>query len=175
MNDNGKWKATWIIDRFKDQDGTLARILKQGVSVNDLRKIIDKKSYLGNSIIVGNLLLNSGCDEIWDLVIGDSANHFSNANCKLGVGNDNTATLATQTDLLGGSTKYIAMDVSYPTVASQVVTFRSTFGSADANFAWEEYVVKQDTSAICLNRKVESKGTKSVGETWVLTLAITLS
>lgn len=175
MNENGKWKAIWTIDRFKDPYGYIGRILKQGVNIDDLRSIIDRESYLGKSTIIGNLLLNSGCDEIWDLVIGDSANHFSNANCKLGVGNDNTSALATQTDLLGGSTKYVAMDVSYPTRASQVVTFRSTFASGDANFAWEEYVIKQDTSAICLNRKVEAKGTKSVGETWVLTLAITLS
>ena len=44
----------------------------------------------------------------------------------------------------------------------------------EANYAWNEWVVKQSTSAKCLNRKVESLGTKSSG-TWTLEVSITLS
>ncbi|GAG48088.1 unnamed protein product, partial [marine sediment metagenome] len=57
---------------------------------------------------------------------------------------------------------------------SQKATFKSSFGNDDANYAWEEWVVKQSTSAKCLNRKVENLGTKTSG-TWTLEVSITLS
>jgi hypothetical protein len=47
----------------------------------------------------GNCLLNSGVDEMWDLIVGDSANHFNNAGATIGVGDSATAAAATQTDL----------------------------------------------------------------------------
>lgn len=125
-----------------------------------------------------NCLLNSGIDEIWDLVTGavSGANHiFDNAAAKIGVGDSNTAANATQTDLQAATNKtYKGMESGYPTSTSQKVTFKASFGSTEANYAWEEWVVKHSTSAICLNRKVESLGTKSTG-TWTLEVEISLS
>jgi hypothetical protein len=123
----------------------------------------------------GNLLLNSGIDEMWDLIVGDSANHFNNASAQIGVGDSNTAASATQTDLQASTNKaYKGMDTGYPTSTSQKATFKSSFGDSEANFAWNEWVVKQATSGKCLNRKVESLGTKASG-TWTLEVNITLS
>jgi hypothetical protein len=123
----------------------------------------------------GNLLLNSGIDEMWDLIVGDSANHFSNGSAQIGVGDSTTPASATQTDLQAATNKaYKAMDSGYPTSTSQKATFKASFGDSEANFAWNEWVVKQATSAKCLNRKVESLGTKSSG-TWTLEVSITLS
>ncbi len=54
--------------------------------------------------------------------------------------------------------------------------WRATFGSGDANEAWNEYAVDNGAAAHkLLNRKVESKGTKVSGETWTLSLQITFS
>jgi len=123
----------------------------------------------------GNCLLNSGIDEIWDLVTGASANHYDNTNAQIGVGDSNTAANATQTDLQAATNKtYKGMETGYPTSTTQKVTFKASFGSSEANYAWEEWVVKHSTSAICLNRKVESLGTKSTG-TWTLEVQISLS
>jgi hypothetical protein len=123
----------------------------------------------------GNCLLNSGIDEIWDLVTGASANHYDNTNARIGVGDSNTAANATQTDLQAATNKtYKGMETGYPTSTTQKVTFKASFGSSEANYAWEEWVVKHSTSAICLNRKVESLGTKSTG-TWTLEVQISLS
>ena len=123
----------------------------------------------------GNCLLNSGIDEVWDLVTGASANHYDNSNTQIGVGDSNTAADATQTDLQAATNKtYKGMESGYPTSTRQKATFKSSFGASEANYAWEEWVVKQSTSAICLNRKVESLGTKSTG-TWTLEVDITLS
>jgi len=126
----------------------------------------------------GNCLLNSGIDEIWDLVTDavSGADHiFDNTHAQIGVGDSNTAADATQTDLQAATNKtYKGMESGYPTSTSQKATFKASFGSSEANYAWEEWVVKQSTSAICLNRKVESLGTKSTG-TWTLEVEISLS
>jgi len=126
----------------------------------------------------GNCLLNTGIDEMWDLITGavSGADHiFDNAAAQIGVGDSDTAADATQTDLQAATNKtYKGMESGYPTSTTQKATFKSSFGSSDANYAWNEWVVKQSTSAICLNRKVESLGTKSTG-TWTLEVEISLS
>ena len=123
----------------------------------------------------GNCLLNSGIDEMWALIAGDSANHFNNAGGQTGVGDSSTAAGPTQTDLQAATNKtYKGMESGYPTSTSQKATFKSSYGASDANYAWNEWVVKQATSGKCLNRKVESLGTKS-GGTWTLEVDITLS
>jgi hypothetical protein len=123
----------------------------------------------------GNCLLNTGINEMWDLIVGDSANHFNNTSARIGVGDSNTAASPSQTDLQASTNKtYKGMESGYPTSTSQKATFKSSFGASDANYTWNEWVVKQATSAKCLNRKVESLGTKS-GGTWTLEVSITLS
>lgn len=124
----------------------------------------------------GNLLLNEGINEMWQLIAGEAATAFSEANARIGVGDSSTAAAATQTDLQASTNKtYKAMNTNYPSIANQTITFQADFGSGDANYAWEEWVV--DNGAVGLktmNRKVTSLGTKS-GGTWTLTVDITLS
>lgn len=126
-----------------------------------------------------NCLLNSGIDEIWDLVTGavSGASHiFDNSHATIGVGDSTTVANATQTDLQAAVNKtYKGMEGGFPTSTTQKVTLKSSFGSAEANYAWEEWVVKQATSAKCLNRKVSSMGTKASASTWTLEVTITLS
>jgi hypothetical protein len=126
----------------------------------------------------GNCLLNVGIAEMLDLIIGEvsGADHiFDNTGAQIGVGDSSTAANASQTDLLGDPNKtYKGMEATFPSRASQTVSFKSSFGSGDANYAWNEWVIKQSTSAKCLNRKVDSMGTKS-GGTWTLEVSITLS
>lgn len=123
----------------------------------------------------GNCLLNTGIDEMWDLIVGDSANHFDNSNAQIGVGDDDTAADASQTDLQATTNKtYKGMESGYPASADQKATFKASFGDSEANYDWNEWVIKQSSSAVCLNRKVESLGTKSSG-TWTLEVSITLS
>ncbi|MDI6815278.1 MAG: hypothetical protein QMC90_04280 [Dehalococcoidales bacterium] len=82
---------------------------------------------------------------------------------------------AAQTDLIGASILYKGMEAGYPTSGAQKVTFKSSFGATEANWAWEEWSVRNGATANKnLNRKVESLGTKSTG-TWTLEVSITLS
>lgn len=126
----------------------------------------------------GNLMLNSGINKIWDLVDGTvtgTSHDYSTTKATIGVGDSATAAAATQTDLQAATNKlYKGMESGFPTSTDQKITFKSSFGTAEANYAWNEWVVRQLTSLVCLNRKVESLGTKSTG-TWTLEVSITLS
>jgi hypothetical protein len=135
-----------------------------------------------------NLLLNEGIQLMLDLLIGASSSTYTNSTSFLGVGTSTTAASASQTALQAANNSsnklYKVMDATYPSRASQTVTWKATFGSSDANFAWNEWSVARaasnpnsdDTSVgTNLNRKVTSFGTKSSGATWTLTVDITVS
>jgi hypothetical protein len=124
----------------------------------------------------GNVGLNEGLALLLDLLIGAGGTVYSNANAYLGVGDSNAAESPSHTGLQASTNKlYKAMDGSYPQRSSQTVDWRATFGSSEANFAWEEYTVCNGNSdaSTNLNRKITSKGTKASGESWTLSLQIT--
>jgi len=124
----------------------------------------------------GNMMLSEGIGAMLTLLIGGAETSFSNANAQLGVGNSSAATATSQTDLQGASTNWQGMEAGYPTVSGRTVTFKSEFGSAVANFLWHEFSVRNGSSADKnLNRRVVTKGTKASGETWTLTLTITIT
>lgn len=130
------------------------------------------------SVFEGNLLVNEGIQLLEDLLIGAGGTNFGNANAYLGVGDSTTAAAATQTGLQAVTNKlYKAMEAAYPSRASQTITWRAVFGSAEANFAWNEFTVANGNSdaAVNLNRKVEAQGTKAAGQTWTLDLTLTIS
>jgi len=164
---------------------TKAVLRKYEGDINACKTPEERQAFLENSVpyevreLKDNCLLNTGINEMWKLVKGEvsGADHiYDNTHAQIGVGDSSTAANATQTDLQAASNKtYKAMESGYPeAISAQKIVLKSAFGSSDANYAWEEWVVKQSTSAVCLNRKAESLGTKS-GGTWTLEVEITLS
>src|SRR6185437_10619267 len=130
--------------------------------------------------IIGNILLNAGINELWTLAAGSGGTLYNNANAFIGVGDSSVAAAATQTGLQAATNKtYKAMDASFPTFGtSQLVTFQATFGSVDANYAWNEFSVRNassEASGQALNRLVSAQGTKTSGQTWQVQIQITLS
>jgi len=122
-------------------------------------------------------LTNAFRDLVVSAVYGNSITPYNNANSYIGVGDSSTAFAATQTDLQASTNKLRkAMDTSYPTISQNVLTFRSTFGTGDANWAWNEWgVFNASSGGTMLNRKVESLGTKTSAQSWQITVTITLS
>lgn len=121
-------------------------------------------------------LTNAGRDHIATTVIGEAVTAFSNANAHIGVGNSTTAFAATQTDLVGASKTRKGMDATYPTRAGNVLTFRSTFATTDANHAWDEWgVFNAATAGTMFNRKVEALGTKTSAQSWQITATVTVT
>ncbi len=123
----------------------------------------------------GNLMMNAGINVMLDLLIGAAGTDFDNANGYLGVGNSSAAAAATQTDLQGASKTRVILD-ALATISSQTLTFVATFGSAVANFAWEEVgIFNASSGGTMLTRRVSSLGTKASGATWILTITLTVS
>lgn len=126
-----------------------------------------------------NLALNEGINLLTSLLCGGSGTPFNNANAYIGVGDSSAVESASQVGLQAATNKlYVAMDGSYPTFGtSQLAIWRSTFGSTQANFAWNEFTVANGNSgsAVNLNRKVSAQGTKISGQTWQCTITITWS
>lgn len=166
-----KMKKVWTIKRYKSHQDFLDGKLPD--------TIVDAKGKVlpGESKFEGNVLLNEGITALLNLLIGAAEDAYSNANAYLGVGESTTAAAASQTGLQGASLTYAAMESGYPSISGQTVTFRSVFGSAVANNAWQEFTVvnASSDSGDNLNRKVDDQGTKASGQTWTLDLAITFS
>ena len=124
-------------------------------------------------------LTNAFRDFICDAVSGiGSPTLFDNTNAYIGVGDGNAAFSAAQTDLQGTSKTRKAMEATYPdqSQGANVLRFKSSFGTGDANYAWQEWgVFNAASSGTMMNRKVESLGTKTSSQTWEFTVDIQIN
>lgn len=122
-------------------------------------------------------LTNAGRDFISQVIINDgSPVFFNNTNSHIGVGDSTTAFTASQTDLQASSNKARkGMEATFPTRTNNQLVFKSSFGTTDANFAWQEWgVFNASSGGVMLNRKVESLGSKNGGN-WLLTVTLTIN
>lgn len=122
-------------------------------------------------------LTNAGAILAAVCIMNDSATFMNSSNSHLGVGDSATAFSAAQTDLQAATNKLRkAMESGYPTRSSGALTFRSLFGTSDANFAWNEWgSFNASAAGTMFTRKVESLGTKTNTQSWQLTATITLA
>jgi hypothetical protein len=137
------------------------------------------------AVTPGNLLTTAGLGRIATLINAGTGNLVSSTTARVGAGNSNTAAAIGQTDLqasAGSSNRWF--QTCTVTIPSNVWTFAATFATGDGNFAWEEWGIDIGTatvsssntvSAVLLNRKVASNGTKVAGQTWNATATITIS
>lgn len=166
------WNPEWHIARYASQSDLKEQIVYKESEAFDLFGIHQF------SDIRGNLLCTDGLLNLWELVATTGGTQYANANAYLGVGTDNTAATASDT-ALGANAVYKAMDTGYPAISganNQTCTWQATYGSSDANQAWEEFAVFTSVAgANMLNHLISSQGTKSSGQTWQLQLAISLT
>jgi hypothetical protein len=122
-------------------------------------------------------ITNTGAILAAQCLMNDSATFLNSSNAYLGVGDSSTAFAAAQTDLQAASNKLRkAMESGYPTRSSGALTFRSLYGTSEANFAWAEWgVFNASTSGTMFSRKVESLGTKTNTQSWQLTATVTVA
>lgn len=157
--------------------------IEHGITSAELRRLVgDAEEY---QEIAGNLLLNEGIQRAEDLMIAAGGTAYNNANSFIGVGDSATAEAASQTDLQAATNHfYKAMNATFPSRASQTLSFQSDFTTAEANWVWNEWSIAAGATSASgsgfligttnLNRKVASLGTKATG-TWTLTGQVTLS
>ena len=123
-------------------------------------------------------LTNAGRDFLAAAAMNDGPpTFFDNSNAYIGVGDDNTAFAATQTDLQASSNKLrVGMESSYPSRATNVLTLRSVFSTAQANWHWQEWgCFNASSGSVMLNRKVEDLGTKTSAQSWQITVELTFT
>lgn len=137
----------------------------------------------------GNLLTTAGLTRLTSLLNGAGGQAATNTATRTGVGNGAGSAAVGDTDLsasAGSANRWFqVMDATFPSVAAAVITFKSTFASADGNFAWNEWgldigtptVTSANTvNATLLNHKTSAAlGTKTAGASWALTTTITFS
>lgn len=173
------WHFDWHCEKWSEEACDFVR-RKLGIvgdiSSDLLRSIVGAPEL--EEAIPGNLLLNEGIQEMLDLLIGagGSVAAYNNATAQIGVGDSSTAESASQTDLQAATNKtWKAMNASYPQRSSQTMSWQSDFTSSEANYAWNEWSIRNGSSRDKnLNRKVQSLGTKATG-TWTLTGQVTIS
>lgn len=190
--DFARWKWDWTCEKWSQEavEFCLRRLERMGevliapagVSSDVLRRIVGEPEEVVE--VAGNLLLNAGIQRLEDLLIGAGGTAFNNANSRLGVGNSNTAEVATQTDLSAAAgaanRQFKVMNATFPSRAVNVISWASDFLTGEANFAWAEWGIDNGTvtgttvTAPMLNRKVAALGTKATG-TWTLTGTLTIT
>lgn len=121
-------------------------------------------------------LTNAGRDYLAGAIVTAPGTPFNNANAHIAVGNGTAAFAAGQTDLQGATRTRKAMDAGYPTTAGNVLTYRATYATTEANHAWEEWgVFNAAAGGTMLNRKVEALGTKTSAQSWQFTVQLTVN
>jgi len=144
--------------------------------VTTVEKFDDDGNFIERRVILGNILVNAGIQLMEDLLIGAGGTTYANANARIGVGDSSTAAAVGQTDLQAATNKLRkVMDATFPSRSGQTVTWKSSFTTSEANYAWNEWAVfNAATAGTMLNRKVESLGTKSSG-TWTLQTDVSIT
>ena len=168
LNESAKWNISLRVDKYAD-DAAYARGEIYETVITD-----------------GNLVTTAGWGRITTLLNAGTGNLIASTTVRVGAGNSNTAASVGQTDLqaaAGSSNRWFQTStVTVP--SSPVIQAVAVFGTADGNFAWEEWCLDVGTAtvssgntvnAVMLNRKVASNGTKASGQTWTATATITFS
>ena len=165
-----KWTVEWCLEKRVGDDPTV-----------DPYEVIK---------VPGNLLMYGGASLIIEALIGNGTattaqtlTYLKASEAYLGVGDSSSAVAATQTDLQAASNKTRkAMDATYPThtdgttSAAASAVWKSTFGTGDANYAWNEAALFNGSSGgRMLNRKLVSMGTKTSADSWTLALTATFA
>lgn len=139
--------------------------------------------------VESNLLTTAGLTRITSLITAGGGQAATNTSARIGVGNGAGTAAVGDTDLsaaAGSANRWFQiMDATYPQTSAGVMTFKSTFPSADGNFAWNEWGIDIGTptvasgntvAATLLNHKTSiAQGTKASGQVWAATATITLS
>lgn len=141
------------------------------------------------SELTGNLITNAGWTRLMSLLTATGSTQALSATAtRIGVGNSSTAEAYTDTDLAaaaGAGNRYFQPVSGAASLGTRTTAFAATFGTADGNFAWNEFGIDVGTPTVAggttvgtllFNRRAGiAQGTKASGQTWTATATLTFS
>lgn len=185
--DVGRATTRWRVDRW-DEDQTRWVKTRTGLiaPTGDDFAAAGVRPY-ESSELVGNLITTNGWARLGNLLTNQGATQALTATAvRIGAGNSNTAETYADTDLgaaAGSSNRWFQAVSGAGTVGTRTLAFAATFGTADGNFAWNEFGIDVGTptvtsgatvNALLFNHKAGiAQGTKASGQTWSATATIT--
>lgn len=118
-----------------------------------------------------------------------TSERFSSTGAYIHVGTSTGAFASSQNSLLSTAAAVKAMSAGYPkrndgtdSTGNNILAYRALFATNEANFAWNEWMVKNTTATAtgtgtAFNRMLEdpSLGTKTSSQSWQLTVLLTLA
>lgn len=180
------WHAHLRVDRFdEDQTGWVQRRSGLRAPQGSDFAALGVRPYLSTDVDA-NLLTTAGIGRIVALINAAGGNAVTSTTARVGVGDGAGTAAIGDTDLSAsaGST-HRWFQTCTVTTPSNVLTLAATFGTADGNFAWNEWGADIGTAtvtsgatvnAVLLNHKTSiAQGTKASGQTWTATATITIS
>jgi hypothetical protein len=187
--DLGRGTTHWRVDRW-DEEQTVWVKRRTGLDAPqavDFRHL--KVAPYRVSELIGNLITTAGWTRLMNLLTAQGGTQALSATAvRIGVGNSNTAEAYADTDLgaAAGSTNRFFQPVSGAgSLGTRTLAFAATFGTADGNFAWNEFGLDVGTptvtsgttvNALLFNHKAGiAQGTKAAGQTWTATATLTFS
>lgn len=188
QSDGARWKAAATIQKWSYHDlrrSGLFDVIEQKVDgvpgMTGEELLLHGINPSDELTVVGNLLTTAGLTRLNNLLTGAGGQAWDATHSRIGTADATTAANVADTDLGGTSNKYFQLVSATPSVSGGVTTFVATFGTANGNYAWQEWGVDQGTAsgatvtATLLNHKIVSMGTKASGASWTITATITIS
>jgi hypothetical protein len=182
------WHCEWDIRRWDEEQTEWVKsrsgLLEPSADVFDALGLAPYDV----SHVDGNLLVTAGIGRLITLANAGTGNLISSTTARVGAGDGAGTAAIGDTDLSAsaGST-HRWFQTCTVTTPSNVLTFAATFGTADGNFAWNEFGIDIGTAtvtsgntanAVLLNHKTSiarAEGTKASGQTWSATATVTIS
>lgn len=183
---SGLGTTHWRVDRW-DADATAWAARRLGLAQPTARDFaaLHIAPYLSTEL-AGNLITNAGWTRLMNLLTNQGATQALDAtHARIGAGNSSTAEAYTDTDLgaaAGSANRWFQLVSGAGTLGTRTLAFSATFGTADGNFAWNEFGMDFGTAsgntvtAPLFNHKAGiAQGTKASGQTWTATATTTFS
>lgn len=184
-----KWHPRYSVEKW-DQEQTAWVTRKSGVAAPRAAHFMEC-GVKPHDVIYGegNLLTTAGLTRLVSLLIAGGGQAITNTSARIGTGNGVGSAATGDTDLsasAGSANRWFQiMDATYPQAAGAVATLKSTFGTADGNYAWNEWGIDIGTptvssantvNATLVNHKTSAAlGTKTAGASWAFTVTLTFS
>lgn len=177
----------WRVDRW-DADATRWVKARTGL-LSPIAAVFDRlrvRSYLTTEV-AGNLVTTAGWTRTSNLLTNQGATQAMDAtHTRIGAGDGAGTAAAGDTDLsasAGSTHRWFQLVSGAGTVSTNTLAFSATFGTADGNFAWNEFGIDvgntssgNTVAALLWNHKTSiAQGTKASGQTWTATATITFT